>query len=105
VLLVLLWLQLALGLATLPLSAQHLDGSMMLKLAEWGAKRIVTFRQRRARTAGSEVELGLQGCTSFARHEPLPDLSPSPAWCTSGAVSAIGRLSAAGPTRWSVRVA
>ncbi|MEF8703590.1 MAG: respiratory nitrate reductase subunit gamma [Candidatus Accumulibacter sp. UW26] len=42
-LLVLLWLQLALGLATLPLSAQHLDGSMMLKLAEWG-QRIVTFR-------------------------------------------------------------
>ena len=43
VLLVLLWLQLALGLATIPLSAQHLDGSMMLILAEW-AQRIVTFR-------------------------------------------------------------
>jgi nitrate reductase gamma subunit len=43
VLLVLLWLQLALGLATLPLSAQHLDGSMMMKLADW-AQRIVTFR-------------------------------------------------------------
>ena len=43
VLLVLLWLQLALGLATLPLSAQHLDGSMMMKLAEW-AQRIVTLR-------------------------------------------------------------
>ncbi len=43
VLLLLLWLQLALGLATIPLSAQHLDGSMMLKLAEW-AQRIVTFR-------------------------------------------------------------
>ena len=42
-LLVLLWLQLALGLATIPLSAQHLDGSMMMKLAEW-AQRIVTFR-------------------------------------------------------------
>ena len=41
--LVLLWLQLALGLATIPLSAQHLDGSMMLKLAEWG-QRVVTFR-------------------------------------------------------------
>lgn len=40
---VLLWLQLALGLATIPLSAQHLDGSMMLLLAEW-AQRIVTFR-------------------------------------------------------------
>ena len=43
VLLWLLWIQLALGLATLPLSAQHLDVSMMLKLAEW-AQRIVTFR-------------------------------------------------------------
>lgn len=43
VLLVLLWLQLALGLATIPMSAQHLDGSMMMKLAEW-AQRIVTFR-------------------------------------------------------------
>lgn len=43
VLLWLLWAQLALGLATIPLSAQHLDGSMMLKLAEW-AQRIVTFR-------------------------------------------------------------
>ena len=43
VLLVLLWLQLALGLVTLPLSAQHLDGSMMMILAEW-AQRIVTFR-------------------------------------------------------------
>ncbi len=42
-LLVLLWLQLVLGLATIPLSAQHLDGGMMLLLAEW-AQRIVTFR-------------------------------------------------------------
>ena len=43
VLLGLLWLQLALGLATIPLSAQHLDGSMMMILGEW-AQRIVTFR-------------------------------------------------------------
>lgn len=43
VLLVLLWLQLALGLGTIPMSAQHLDGSMMMRLAEW-AQRIVTFR-------------------------------------------------------------
>ena len=41
--LLLLWLQLVLGLATIPLSGQHLDGSMMLRLAEW-AQRIVTFR-------------------------------------------------------------
>ena len=43
VLLWLLWLQFALGLATIPLSAQHLDGGMMMLLAEW-AQRIVTFR-------------------------------------------------------------
>ena len=43
VLLVLLWAQFALGLATIPLSAQHLDGSMMLKLADW-AQHIVTLR-------------------------------------------------------------
>ena len=43
VLLWLLWLQFALGLATIPLSAQHLDGSVMMLLAEW-AQRIVTFR-------------------------------------------------------------
>jgi nitrate reductase gamma subunit len=39
----LLWLQFALGLITIPLSAQHMDGSLMIKLAEW-AQRIVTFR-------------------------------------------------------------
>ena len=37
----LLWVQLALGLATLPLSAQHLDGSVMMQLAGW-AQAIVT---------------------------------------------------------------
>ena len=46
---IILWIQLLLGLATIPLSAQHLDGSMMMKLAEWG-QRIVTFR-------GGAVEL------------------------------------------------
>ncbi len=33
--LVLLWLQLVLGLATLPFSLQHSDGSVMLKLSHW----------------------------------------------------------------------
>jgi nitrate reductase gamma subunit len=42
-LLLLLWIQLVLGLATVPLSAQHLDGSVMIVLAEW-AQKIVTFR-------------------------------------------------------------
>ncbi|PKO62929.1 MAG: respiratory nitrate reductase subunit gamma [Betaproteobacteria bacterium HGW-Betaproteobacteria-18] len=43
VLLVLLWLQLALGLITIPLSAQHMDGSMMMLLAGW-AQAIVTLQ-------------------------------------------------------------
>lgn len=43
VLLILLWLQFALGLATVPVSGQHLDGGMMMVLGEW-AQRIVTFR-------------------------------------------------------------
>ena len=38
-----LWVQLLLGLLTLPYSLQHRDGSTMLVLSEW-AQRIVTFR-------------------------------------------------------------
>jgi nitrate reductase gamma subunit len=60
VLLLLLWLQLALGLATIPLSAQHLDGGMMMKLAEW-AQRIVTFR-------GGAVELLAEAGWIFKLH-------------------------------------
>ncbi|WP_313302123.1 respiratory nitrate reductase subunit gamma [Diaphorobacter sp.] len=48
----LLWIQLVLGLATIPLSAQHLDGSMMVALAEW-AQRLVTFR-----SGGADLLLG-----------------------------------------------
>ncbi|MFN4164512.1 MAG: respiratory nitrate reductase subunit gamma [Ferrovibrio sp.] len=43
VILLVLWLQLVLGLATLPFSVQHSDGGTMLALSEW-AQRIVTFR-------------------------------------------------------------
>lgn len=39
----LLWLQLALGLGTIPISAQHLDGAEMVKFMEW-AQSIFTFR-------------------------------------------------------------
>ena len=60
VLLLLLWLQFALGLGTIPLSAQHLDGSMMLVLAEW-AQRIVTFR-------GGAAELMTQVGWVFKAH-------------------------------------
>lgn len=41
--LALLWIQLALGMATLPVSLAHSDGSVMLQLSEW-AQRIVTLR-------------------------------------------------------------
>lgn len=43
VILLLLMGQLALGLLTIPVSLQHLDGGEMLKLVEW-AQRIWTFR-------------------------------------------------------------
>ncbi len=41
--LVILWVQLVLGLVTLPFSLGHADGSVMMILADW-AQRIVTFR-------------------------------------------------------------
>ncbi|MDC8771136.1 respiratory nitrate reductase subunit gamma [Roseateles albus] len=59
-LLVLLWIQLALGLATIPLSAQHLDGGMMMNLAGW-AQRIVTFQS-------GAVELLAQASWVFKLH-------------------------------------
>jgi nitrate reductase gamma subunit len=37
------WVQLVLGLVTLPFSLEHSDGGVMLQLSEW-AQRIVTFR-------------------------------------------------------------
>ncbi len=41
--LVILWVQLVVGLITLPFSWQHADGSVMVVLADW-AQRIVTLR-------------------------------------------------------------
>ena len=41
--LVILWVQLVVGMITLPFSYQHADGSVMLILADW-AQRIVTLR-------------------------------------------------------------
>jgi len=41
--LVILWVQLVLGLITLPFSLGHADGSVMLVLSDW-AQRIMTFR-------------------------------------------------------------
>ncbi|MGO9545585.1 MAG: respiratory nitrate reductase subunit gamma [Rhodomicrobium sp.] len=47
--LAILWVQLALGLMTLPFSLEHSDGTVMLQLSEW-AQRIVTFREGAAGT-------------------------------------------------------
>jgi len=41
--LVVLWIQLVMGLVTLPFSWQHADGSVMLILADW-VQRVVTLR-------------------------------------------------------------
>lgn len=41
--LALLWLQLVLGLATIPFSLGHRDGHVMMQLSEW-AQHVVTFR-------------------------------------------------------------
>ena len=53
--LLLLFVQLCLGLLTIPASAQHLDGSSMIALANW-SQHIATFRP---------------GAASFILHEPL----------------------------------
>ncbi|NVJ96654.1 MAG: respiratory nitrate reductase subunit gamma [Alphaproteobacteria bacterium] len=53
--LLVLYAQLILGLATIPASAQHPDGSSMIALANW-AQHIVTFRG---------------GAADFVLHEPL----------------------------------
>ena len=58
-LLVLLWVQLVLGLATIPLSAQHLDGGMMLQAGRMGAAHR-DLPRRRARAA-RRSRLGVQG--------------------------------------------
>jgi nitrate reductase gamma subunit len=51
--LVILWVQLTIGLITLPISWAHSDGSSMLILADW-AQRILTLR-----TVDAEVLVGL----------------------------------------------
>jgi nitrate reductase gamma subunit len=50
--LVILWVQLVIGLITLPFSLQHSDGSVMLILADW-AQRVVTFRPVDAAALGN----------------------------------------------------
>lgn len=66
--LLILYIQLILGLLTIPFSAKHLDGSSMIALANW-AQHIVTFRSGAAEFISHEalvfkVHLVL-GCTIF----------------------------------------
>ena len=49
--LVILWVQLVLGLVTLPFSLDHTDGSVMLKLSAW-AQGIVTLQPNAGHIAG-----------------------------------------------------
>ena len=74
--LVILWVQLTLGLITLPFSLQHADGSVMLVLADW-AQRIVTLRPVDA-TALAALALAVQGAHR-ARHDDLPAVPVQPA--------------------------
>jgi len=53
--LLILYVQLILGLGTIPFSAEHADGSSMIALAEW-AQHIVTFRS---------------GAAAYVLHEPI----------------------------------
>ena len=55
--LTLLVVQVALGLLTIPFSAQHMDGSEMMKLVAW-AQAIVTFH-------GGASKSGRRCCTYF----------------------------------------
>jgi nitrate reductase gamma subunit len=64
---VLLWVQLLLGLATLPYSLKHSDGSAMLVLSDW-AQRIVTLRPDASALAGVDLVFRLHlvlGMTLF----------------------------------------
>jgi nitrate reductase gamma subunit len=51
--LIILWVQLVLGLITLPFSFEHQDGSVMMALGEW-AQRLLTFR-----SGGAELLVNL----------------------------------------------
>jgi nitrate reductase gamma subunit len=69
--LLILFVQLVLGLLTIPFSAQHLDGSSMVALASW-AQHLVTFQGDAASFVAGEalvftlpLELGLTICLLF----------------------------------------
>ena len=97
--LVILWVQLVLGLVTLPFSfAGRADAHEMLILASW-AQGIVTFQPDALplRRGGLAVQ-GAHG----ARHDDLPAVPVLAASCTCGAASARSPTSSA-PTRSCAR--
>ena len=74
--LVVLWVQLVVGLITLPYSWQHADGSVMLVLADW-AQRIVTLRPVDA-TALASAAVAVP-FPRGVRHDDLPAVPVQPA--------------------------
>jgi nitrate reductase gamma subunit len=74
----LLWAQLALGLGTIPLSLQHLDGHEMVKFMTW-AQGIFTFRSGAAdqiRDAALVFKLHLFAGTDDPAALPLHPAGP-----------------------------
>ena len=80
--LLLLFAQLLLGLATIPVSLGHLDGHEMVKFMAMGAGHPDAAARRRRQHSGCASDL--QGA-SGAGHDDLPASSRSPGWFTSGA--------------------
>lgn len=80
--LLVLYAQLILGLSTIVASTHHMDGSVMVMLADW-AQAIVTLRPLAA-PRPSRRWAWSTSCTS-AWALPCSCCSPSPAWCTSSA--------------------
>ena len=74
--LLLLWVQLTLGLATIPVSAQHLDGSEMVKFMSW-AQGILTLHPGAASLI-ADVEPDLQAAP-VPGHDDLPAVPVHPA--------------------------
>jgi nitrate reductase gamma subunit len=73
--LLILWVQLTVGLITLPYSLQHADGSVMLILADW-AQRIVTLRPVDARPWPPALALSI---SHRLWHDDLPAVPVQPA--------------------------
>lgn len=102
--LAILWVQLVLGLATIPFSAGHLDGSVMLKLSEW-AQRIVTFRGGAAGLIGdvdwvfkAHIFLGLTIFLIFP-FSRLVHIWSAPVWYVFRPYQVVRKRGARGPSR------